>query len=191
MRPVIREGQLITTGLVFLGTGSQLELQERAAEAGLDGVFIFDVKATKNPRNGIVNNETKIRLTVGSTVVASSASIVNTEAEREEMRGGEDGVSKAVDKMFGRFDSEVQLTELPALQAQHAKARIHQLVNDKQVDPLQTLYETRLFQSQGLISQDDMATVFQIVLRGNEGLALATGTPADRMLIMEEVLEKL
>jgi mono/diheme cytochrome c family protein len=191
-RKPVKPGQNITPGLVFLGTGSQQELVKKAEEAGVDGIFLFDVEVSQNARNKIVTNETKVRLLVAGEIKAASTSLKNTDVERAAIRGtGGDEVAKSIDKLFARFDTEVQLTDMPDLKPEHAKSRIHQMVNDKDANPMTTLYETRLFNSKGLISQAEMETVFQIVLRGNEGISLASGSSVDRLLVIKDLLKKL
>lgn len=190
-RKTVRPGQSITPGLVYLGTGSQQELLQKAIEAGVDGLFVFDVEATANRRTGLVNNKTRLRLTlVDGTAISMTKTLSNTEVEREKLRGIDaDEVQENVDRMFAKFDEDLKLIDMPTPQPEHARRRIQQLVNDKSQDPLVTLFETRLYHSLGALTLDEAATVYQIVLRGNEGLALATGTPDDRKLVMQEIIE--
>jgi hypothetical protein len=51
--------------------------------------------------------------------------------------------------------------------------------------------EARLFHSKGIISQQQLETIYQIVMEGNEGVTLASGSPEDRKLVLGLYLEKL
>ena len=62
MRENILPGQTITPGLVYIGTGSQTELVERAEEQGVDAIFIFDIDAKENRRFNSTINKTKVKL---------------------------------------------------------------------------------------------------------------------------------
>ncbi|MEZ6135246.1 MAG: c-type cytochrome domain-containing protein [Pirellulaceae bacterium] len=187
-RKTIRPGQNITTGLRYIGTGSQKELLDRAAEAGADGIFIFEVTVTHNPRNGITTNDTRVRVMAGGGVIAASKPVKNTEVERARARGEDDEIDKNVERLFAQIDTKVTLAEMPPIKPADAINRVRSLINDKSTDPLVTMYETRLFNSMGLISQQEMSTIFQILMKGNEGIVLAEGTPQDRKLVMDELM---
>ena len=161
-------------------------------EAGYDGFFLFDVEATLNRRFGNVNNKTLLRVMLADgTVIASTQPLVNTEVEREKMRGGSDDVVQTnMDRLFAKFDETVKLTPIPALPSESARRRVQQLIHDDQASPLQTLFEARLYHSMGSLTTDELATIYQIVLRGNEGESLAKGLAADRKLVMDQVIEQ-
>ncbi|MCA9131498.1 MAG: hypothetical protein KDA45_00015 [Planctomycetales bacterium] len=189
-QPRQMEGAILTPGLHFLGTGSQTELLQKAVELGVDGLFVFDVKANPNRRTGMVNNDTRLRImgTDGKALAATST-LSNTEIERAELRGvSDDALQKNIDRIFAQFDEKVRLKEMPVLTAKIAHARLRQLLVDTQSSKLYKLFETRLYHSLGLLTQDELAKVYQIVLQGNEGLALANGSPDDRKLVLKEVL---
>lgn len=191
-------GDTLSPGLLYVGDGSQAELLERAAEEGVDAIFIFDVEANKSLRTGFVQNDTRVRLvlTNGKSITATNK-LNNVEVERAKMRGvNDDALEKNIERLFKGFDSKIQLTDMPALQPEHAKNRVRQLLSireklDEEEEAemnLSVLYETRLFHSMGLISEEEMSQVFQIVLEGNEGEVLATGSPEDRKLVLDEIL---
>lgn len=197
LRDNIRAGEVITPGLVFIGTGSQAELLEKAAQEGVDAIFVFDIEASQNTRRNVVNNKTRIRLvqTSGNAVGATS-SLINTEVERARMRGVEDDLQKNIDRLFTMFDQNFALTSLPPLNAGHAENRVQQLLakresldedQESSMD-LQVMFESRLFHSMGLLTDEQLSTVYQIVLEGNEGISLSTGSEADRKLVLGDLL---
>jgi mono/diheme cytochrome c family protein len=184
------KGSVVTPGLVFIGTGKQADLLKQATDMGVDGLFLFDVKAAPKRRGGLVENSTRLRFVgLDGKTIAATSTLVNIDIERAKMRGHEDdSLSKNIDRLFFGFDEKVKLSSLPALKPEHAHDRIRALLVDPQVDTLVKLFEARLYRSLDLLSADELAKVYQIVLRGNEGLALATGSPEDRKLVLNQVL---
>ena len=197
LRDNIMPGETITPGLIFVGTGSQVELTKRAQNRGVDAIFIFDVQATENRRFNNVQNETKVRLIgLDGSVIGSTPELLNTEVERKRQRGGDDMLGKAVERLFAAMDAKIKMSEMPAMKPEHARARLQSLLAQREALEeteeatmnLQILYETRLFNSLSLLSQDEAAMVYQIVLEGNEGIVLADGNTDDRRLVIEQVL---
>ncbi len=194
-------GEVITPGLVYLGTGSQGELLEKAAEQNVDGLFVFDVEASQNRLTGLINNETRLRLVpIEGKPIGATSTLKNTEVERAQIRGKkDDAVQKNIDRIFRMFDEEIQLTSLPSLKHEHAINRLRQLLADRSALQekeeasmnMTVMFETRLFYSLGIISEDEMSKVYQIVLEGNEGETLAIGTPDDRKVVLDEILPSI
>ena len=186
------KGSVLTHGLVFIGVDKQSELLKEAIAQGFDGLFIFDVKAAHKRRGGLIENSTRLRfMGLDGKTVAATSTLVNIDIERTKLRGHEDdSLSKNIDRIFASFDAKVKLSELPALKPEHAHDRIRALLADPQTNDLVKLFEARLYRSMDLLSADELAKVYQIVLRGNEGLALAGGTIDDRKLVLNEVIDK-
>jgi hypothetical protein len=186
-------GESIAPGLLYVGTGSQDELLEKANEAGVDGLFVFDVEASENRRTQLVNNKTRLRFVLpnGDATSANTRKLENTELERAEMRGiGGDELQKNMERFFARFDEDIALAELPNFKSEHADTRLRQLLSSDPTEPLATMFEARLFNSLGVLDEETMSKVFQIALVGNEGVSLATGSKADRELVIQSVLEE-
>ncbi len=197
VRDNIQPGQTITPGMVYIGTGTQQELMERASNQGVDVVFIFDVDAKRNTRNNMVNNETRMRcMLVDGTAVGATGRLMNTEVERARMRGTEDALEKNMERFFVLFDKEVQLGSLPPFKAEHAKTRIHQLLTQRESLPedqesqmdLQVMFEAKLFHTLGLVSPEELEMVYQIILEGNEGSAVVNGTIDDKKMVLDDML---
>ena len=187
------KGSIVTPGLVFIGIGKQAQLLKEAMAQGFDGLFIFDVKAAHKRRGGLIENSTRLRFVAldGKTAAATST-LVNIDIERAKIRHPDDDtLSKNVDRFFAVFDLKVKLSELPALKPEHAHDRIRALLVDPQTNDLVKLFEARLYHSMDLLSADELAKVYQIVLRGNEGLALANGTIDDRKLVLNHVIDQI
>ncbi len=186
----ITKGTVATPGLVFIGTGSQTELLQQAKDQGYDGLFLFEVKAVHKRRGNLIENSTRLRfMGLDGKNVAATGTLVNVDIERDKLRGiDNDAVGKNIDRFFASFDEKVAMTDLPALKPEHAQDRIRQLLVDPQVSNLMKLFEARLYHSMQLLTDNELAQVYQIILRGNEGLALASGTLADRRLVLDAVL---
>jgi hypothetical protein len=190
-RKTTMPGELLTPGLVFLGTGSQEELLRKAADQGVDGLFIFDVEASQNRMTRLINNDTRLRLVgLDRKAIAATSTLTNTEVERAELRGaGDDEVRKNIDRLFAAFDEKARLISMPTLTPDSAMARMRQLLADQDASKLSKLFEAKLFNSMGLLSQDQMSKVYQIVLESNDGEALATGTVDDRKLVLSGLMD--
>jgi hypothetical protein len=190
-RKTTMPGELLTPGLVFLGTGSQEELLRKAADQGVDGLFIFDVEASQNRMTRLINNDTRLRLVgLDRKAIAATSTLTNTEVERAELRGaGDDEVRKNIDRLFAGFDEKARLISMPTLTPDSAMARMRQLLADQDASKLSKLFEAKLFNSMGLLSQDQMSKVYQIVLESNDGEALATGTVDDRKLVLSGLMD--
>ena len=128
--------------------------------------------------------------------VGGTERIANYKVERARQRGTEDGVQQNLDRMFMVFDKEVQLASLPAFKPEHAMKRIQQLLlqrealeeaDESEMD-LAVMYEAKLFHSMGLLDDEVLSTVYQIVLEGNEGVSLAEGTEDDRRMVLDDLV---
>ena len=201
LRPNIRAGQNITAGMVFIGSAKRTELLKRAANQNADLVFVFDVVATSN-RNGIVTNKTRIRCVdlEGKPLFAASPTLTNTAVEKNRQRGAdEDGLQNAVDRIFAGFDASVQLTSMPSnILPEHAIGHINNMFGkqealdeDKESSmDLAIMFEAKMFHSLGILDDNQLSMIYQIVLQGNEGVSIAQGTEDDRRLVIDEVLER-
>ncbi len=190
-RKPVQPGSIITPGLTFIGVGNQAELIAKATELGVDGLFVFDVKVEQNRRTRLVNNDTRLRLLsmLDGKALAATSTLNNVDIERNKMRGIEDdSLDKNTERFFTMFDEKVRLDSMPPLKPEHAQSRMRQLLVDKQTGNLPKLFEARLYHSLGLLTSDEMSQLFQIVLRGNEGVALASGSVDDRRLVLGEIL---
>lgn len=185
-------GGSIVPGMLYLGVGSKTELLAKAATAGVDGVFIFDVEAKQNLRMQIVNNETRLSLVMtDGKAVGATRTLKNTEVEMARMRGtGDDDVQKNIDRLFKNFDEKIKLASMPSLKPEHARARMAQLLSNSELSRMSKLFEAKLFHSMSLLSDEELSMAYQIILEGNEGEVLANGTEDDRGLVMELTLEE-
>src|SRR5690606_34551303 len=117
----------------------------------------------------LIENATRLRLMgLDGKNVAATSTLVNIDIERDKLRGVEnDSLSKNIDRFFASFDEKVVLSDLPALKPEHAQDRIRQLLVDSQASNLRRLFEARLYHSMDLLTDDELAQIYQIILRGN------------------------
>ncbi|GAB5405970.1 MAG: hypothetical protein Aurels2KO_42010 [Aureliella sp.] len=185
-------GDALLPGLLYLGEGDVNEIKERAADAGVDAVFLFEIEASRNNRTGLVNNGTRVRLmTPSGDVIGSSRTLKNTEVQMARARGNDDGLEKNVERLFMAFDKELQLVAMPTVPAAGAQRRMATILGDAGVSPLQKMFEARLYHSMNALTDEELSMAYQIVLDGNEGQSLATGSPDDKQLVIEMALEKM
>lgn len=185
-------GEAVLPGLLYIGEGSLSELKERAQDAGVDAVFVFEVEASQNNRTGKVNNATRCRLlTAVGDVIGSTQTLKNNEVAMARMRGKDDGLEKNINRIFLQFDKELQLLPMPPVGAAPAQKRMAQILGDASVLPLQKMFEARLYHSMSGLTDEELSMVYQIVMDGNEGHSLAQGTDDDRQLVIEMALERM
>lgn len=186
-------GQNLANGLVYLGKGTINELLKKAADSGSDGLFVFDISSNKNNRSNRVTTDTRLRflLASGKVVVTSPRTLNNWEIERAAAQNKEaDDVQKQVDAVFARLDEVLSVDSIPQMSETAALKHLHGQLHAGE-SSLQIMAQARLFQSKGIISPEQLAMIYQIVLEGNEGLSLATGSEADKKLVLETVMPQL
>ncbi|QDV23737.1 c-type cytochrome domain-containing protein [Aureliella helgolandensis] len=187
--------QQITPGLIYVGTGSHVEMMAKAAEVGATGLFLFEVTASVNRVTRLTNNETRLRVfqidgTPTGKPVGATRTLKNTEIEMAERRGNpSDDVEKNIDRMFAQFDTAFKLDSLPTLPADIARKRMVQLLSTQDASRFEKLFEARLYHTNGWLTDQELSTIYQIILEGNEGQVLAQGLPEDRQLVMQLQLE--
>jgi hypothetical protein len=180
-------GKVIVPGLLYLGTGTATELAAKCETENIDYLFVFDVNVKAQRQR--VQNDTRLRLiaTKDGSSLGATSTLNNLEVDRElAMKGESDLVTKPVTQLLKKLEP-LKLTDLPKLQPVHAQARIKSLIEKSSKDALQTLLETRLFHSIGLLDNDERDAAYQLVLGGN-GLALVTGPVEDREFVLDPLL---
>ncbi len=185
-------GEALLPGLLYLGEGDVNEIKERASDAQVDAVFLFEIEASRNNRNGLVNNATRVRImTPAGDVIGSSRTLKNTEVQMARARGNDDGLEKNVERLFMAFDKELALAPMPTVPAAAAQGRMALILSDDSIPALQKMFEARLYHSMSALTDEELSMAYQIVLDGNEGQSLAAGTPDDKQLVIEMALEKM
>lgn len=183
----------LASGLTYLGVGSVSKLLRKAVAINADGLFLFDIKAALNPRNRIVTNDTRLRfmLVSGKVVATASRTLKNIDIDRAIKQNiDSDEVQKQIDHVFGRLDDILVFENVPKMSGTAAMRHIHSQYHAG-VEPLKLMAHARLYYLNGIISSDQLSTVYQVILEGNDGLSLAEGTEADRQLVLNMLMPDL
>ena len=184
---------LFQSGLGYLGTGRAPELLEKAKAAGLDAYLQFDVSIKQNPKNKAVYNDCSLRLmsvATGKPIGRSSGKIKNIEIYQAMQSRDINPMSRVSEALSGVFNSafnQLRLDPLPQLTEQQVRSRVGSFIVNPPKNPLDALAEIRLYQSKGLISEDEVFLAFDLLL-GDEGLVLAAGPLEMQQELIDEKL---
>lgn len=204
---VTKPGESMTDGLRYLGVGSSDQLIKAAINQKADGLFIFDIKSTKeasrlSEEGTVIASLFRLRfLLPNGKVVALSKSLKNTDVERnllkEYARFSTDRsnaekfaqaspqavVREQIEQVFSHLDSTLDLGDVPIMSEKAAMRYLHSKIHSE-ADPLEVMAIARLFKLRGFITSEKQSMVYQIVLEGNEGESLSLGSMADRELVL-------
>jgi hypothetical protein len=156
-------GQLLP-GVEFLGAVENVkELGELLKTSSVDAVIYFEVRVRPATAIAFVNNDTTLRLVATSEPTKqlfASAKINNKQVhEARKKRGAEDPVAKEIDAAIAALETNFKLVPLPALTAEQATKRLHNLLVLKPEDATQLLLEGRLYVAKKLLKADDVVTL--------------------------------
>jgi len=171
-------------GIVFVGQNVDSdELLAQARATGLDLLMHFDV-VLKEGRDGQVSNLSRCRLLRVSSgkSLGVSKSFDSNEAANFAAAGRmneREYVEEQFSNFWGIVDREVTVQPMPPLKAAAAQSRIASLLSSADSNSLRTLAEVRLFQSAGLITDEEAELAFHIV-GGSDGLVMMHGPREQR-----------
>ncbi|GAA5506199.1 hypothetical protein [Novipirellula caenicola] len=172
-------------GIVYLGSVSSAEATTKGKARDIDFILHFDV-ILKEGREGAIQNISRcrmIRVADGKTIGLSKPS-----DSFEVQRPGtvaRDYVNEQVANLFAIIDRQMVLSAMPKLSPEIAKRRIASLFSGSKADRLKALAEIRLYQSQQLISDEDVEKAFHII-GGADGMRLLYGTEEDQIATVHE-----
>ncbi len=185
------ERPMWTPGVLFLGEGPSQETVKTAQQEGLDLLIHFDV-AIKTVREDDVENLSRCRVVhvaTGKTIGVSKA-FDGPEAERLvdfERTSEAEYVTEKLQNLLDIVDDKLAVTEMPKLSPEVAKRRVASLLTKSGDPPLRRLAEIRVYQSQGLIADEDVESAFQIIA-GDDGLVLLYGPRDERIEIVRRLV---
>ncbi|MGN6545047.1 MAG: hypothetical protein ACTHK7_08370 [Aureliella sp.] len=180
-------GKVVVPGLLYVGTGTVAELSEKAQQEGIDFLFLFEVSV--KAARGVIHNDTRLRLvaTKDGSALGATSTLNNLKVDRAMATKSEsDDVEKQISNIFRKVDP-IKLTDMPKLEPVHAQARIKSLIEKKPASVLQTLMEIKLFQSMGLLNEEESSAAYQLAI-GGAGVALSKGTLEDRQFVLDPLL---
>ena len=177
-------------GIVFLGEGPSAETLETARQLGIDVLMHFDV-ALKSAPQDLTQNLSRCRVVhvaSGKTLGVSKA-IDSLEAMRlvdHERTTEAEYISEQLANLWPVLDEKLSVMDMPTLTPEVAKRRVGSLLAARDGDPLRTLAEIRLYQSQGLLTDAEVESAFELVA-GDNGLVLLYGPPAERQATVRQM----
>ncbi|WP_372721912.1 hypothetical protein [Novipirellula sp.] len=172
-------------GIVYLGSVSSAEATKKAKARDIDFILHFDV-ILKEGREGAIQNISRcrmIRVADGKTIGLSKPS-----DSFEVQRPGtvaRDYVNEQIANLFAIIDRQMVLVAMPTLSPEIAKRRIASLFSGSKADRMKALAEIRLYQSQQLISDEDVEKAFYII-GGADGMRMLHGTQEDQIATLHE-----
>ena len=172
-------------GIVYLGSISSAESTKKAKARDIDFILHFDV-VLKEGRDGAIQNISRcrmIRVADGKTMGLSKPSD-SIEVQRPGTIA-RDYVNEQIANLFAIIDRQMVLVAMPKLSPEIAKRRIASLFSGSKADRLKALAEIRLYQSQQLISDEDVEKAFYIV-GGADGMKMLHGTQEDQIATVHE-----
>lgn len=151
----------IAPGILWLGTGTAKDLEQRAAEHNLDVIVMYDVTIRPSQTGTWVNNTTKFRIanlklkeTIYSSTLLNNVKVI--EQRKRNKGSGKDEVDEDIEKAAAAIDAKVKVGPFPSgLKPEHVLARLSALAADPQLDLLPALTEARFYQAKGLLPDKD------------------------------------
>ena len=173
-------------GIAFLGEADAKDAIKVAAGANIDMVLHFDV-LLKQPRGRDVQSVCRLKMVhvPSGKTLATSKQFDNYEAGNQASTGRmteRSYVTERLETLFGVIDRQIKTNPLPQLSADVARRRVGTLLSGGQSNGLRTLAEIRLYQMQGLLSDEEVEVAFDIV-GGEEGLQLLHGKLDERLAL--------
>ena len=191
--PPAEESVQRSPGMVVMRIDDPMALRETAAREGLDLVLVA-VMGAKPTRNGPPQTLYVLRIfdvskdrAIWTSKPLSNLRVAAAKAAGD---GGADPAGEFVDRMLKYVDAQLKLVEMPSINHEAAVRRAESLVGQRFDDPLLTLMELRYYQSKGLLTPEELAEYYTKILGPGDGPLLATGTEAQRRLIVERWLPR-
>ncbi|MGB7347036.1 MAG: hypothetical protein WBD20_22620 [Pirellulaceae bacterium] len=180
---------LWTPGLMFFGQTESKEAIEAARLDQVDFLLHFDVilKVNRNQQTQNISRCRLISTATGKSLTVSKPmdSLEVSQLVRAGRTSEQSYVEEQLANLFMVIDRDIKTTEMPKLTAEIAKKRVGTILSASPENRLRALSEVRLYQTQELLTVEDVATAFEI-LGGEEGLALLYGPLEQKMSIARE-----
>ena len=180
-------------GIAYLGQVDSSDTAiSIAAEQQLDLILHFDI-SLKQIREGLVQNVSRCRLLQVSPqadaqgrkrhLIITSKGMDNIEAQQSNAssrKTEKEYINEQLNSLWNLIDRDIRVIDLPQLSSDVVKRRLSNLLAGAGSRSLRTLAEVRYYQSQNLIDEADVETLFHIA-GGEDGLVLLYGSPAKRI----------
>jgi len=176
----------LAPGIVFLGIVTPKDMRQKAQQAGVDVICVFNIVLTAIPKQQLLKNETEIHLydLVQTRKLFESKTLNNIQVqiERVEKKADQDPVERELESLFKFVDANWRMGPLPAgMQAEHVLNRLRILLAESHENPLPVLAEARMYQMRGLLQDAHFLTACQKLLGESEGTQLANGSAEEKL----------
>jgi hypothetical protein len=184
-------GQLVP-GVTMLGLGNRNELFAKARQQDLDALLIFVVDVERNARNGMVYNNTKLRLfdVAKDEQLAGTRLLNNYKIQVARQKDEDDDtVAIEIERFFATADEHFRCIDLPEqIQSHHVVGHASRLQPRQEENPLETLAEIRYWHWKKLLPDDQLAVNFGRIVGTENGTKLAQGSADERKAIIDKWL---
>ncbi|MCO8120955.1 hypothetical protein NHH03_04335 [Stieleria sp. TO1_6] len=176
-------------GIAFVGKGDADDMIANARKSGLDLLIHIDV-LLKPLRGEFVQNICRCRLLhvpTGKSLGVSKPIDSLEAAQKAHAKGtaSRDYVAEQLSNFLAIIDRSAVTTDLPTLTPEVASRRIGSILASGGGRNLRTLAEVRLFQSQQLLSDEEVIKAFDIV-GGDEALQMMYASEEERLRIVHK-----
>ena len=175
-------------GVTMLGAVTDLDHAcQLATKEAVDLVMLVHL-AGKPVRTRTGQAQTQVTATLKVIDPASGKELksfapVNDAAIQAALRPGsrvKNPLDKVLETLEQFLDTQVKLTEMPAISAEVAKNRAQSLAARQLDNPLPSLMELRYYEWKGLLKAEDLSKYYGQILDPDSGAKLATGAEAER-----------
>ena len=183
----------VTPGVAYLGKGSPKELMAKAEREGVHLLVVFDVRAGKHPRSGVVFNNTKAELfdVKAGKSLSKARELRNMEVEnRRKTKENDNTIEVAYKRFFEPTDLAYKVSELPEALSQFASGRVTQLSSGQHPNVLPVLAEIKMYHSRQWIDDAQMATAFAALIGVGDGEKLAKGDAKSKKEVLAKLMKK-
>jgi hypothetical protein len=169
----------IIPGVSFLGVGNAIDLEKKAKAAQLDLLMVFTVDVRPATAADIVNNNTRVKVTtVAKGEELYESPLLNNlkveEAREARTAKDKDPVDAERAKFAAVLEAKLKPAELPAgLTAEVAAKRVDALAAEGLKKLMTNVVEMKLYQSKGLVTEDQFLAAMGQALGPNLMSSLA------------------
>ena len=189
------ESDQLIPGIVWLGKGRKTSLIEDAKDAGLDILILYDTAISVVASTGLERNVTTVYMfnvnaEDNKDLVIAKTRPLNSVTVWTESQRGREPIETGIEQLFELAEQKgFGLTDLPALEAEQAKARVDSIVSSVPDEILPALAEIKYFHKESLINDADLISAYESILGdADKAETLATGTAEEREAILQEWL---
>lgn len=176
----------LAPGLTFIGIDDTPDLIAKSEKDGFDLLVVFEVKV--EARRGVAQNSTGAKLYfAGDKKVRYTLEPLNSVDVGKKLEQDEEFIEKSMKKLLNRVEEFATLRDLPTeLDAATISKRMEVLLSNKGNRPLDILFEAKLWNHRGLLSNEELKQTFTKVLNADEANKLLADNEEDRVTVLKK-----